>query len=331
METNMDLCNIANDINNEVKDILTKYLSPYLMQMNQDRMNMKCIENILRGMPEFQRLEKENMELRRQLETKESKPVAEFVNTVKWTTCDKANYCIKHGMTMHVFAEPVPAAPVPAEPVPAEPVPAAPVPAALVPAAPVPAALVPDSIKLDIIETPIVEDNVTNELELYKAADLLHIVNNEAEASEAEADQYEEVEEDVSEVEVETEAEEEEEEAEEEAEASEAEEEEAEASEAEEEEVEEVEASEAEEEEAEQEAEASEAEEEEASEAEEEEEAEASEAEASEAEEEVSLIVINGISYYTTNETSGDIYKVEGTDDVGDQVGKFVNKVATFF
>ena len=306
MESESSICNIANDINNEVKEILTKYLSPHLAQMNQDRMNMKCIENILRGMPEFQRLEKENMELRRQLETKESKPVAEFVNTVKWTTCDKANYCIKHGMTMHVFAEPVPAAPVPA-------------------------ALVPDSIKLDIIETPIVEDNVTNELELYKAADLLHIVNNEAEASEAEADQYEEVEEDVSEVEVETEAEEEEEEAEEEAEASEAEEEEAEASEAEEEEVEEVEASEAEEEEAEQEAEASEAEEEEASEAEEEEEAEASEAEASEAEEEVSLIVINGISYYTTNETSGDIYKVEGTDDVGDQVGKFVNKIATFF
>ena len=187
MESESSICNIANDINNEVKEILTKYLSPHLAQMNQDRMNMKCIENILRGMPEFQRLEKENMELRRQLETKESKPVAEFVNTVKWTTCDKANYCIKHGMTMHVFAEPVPAAPVPAEPVPAEPVPAAPVPAALVPAAPVPAALVPDSIKLDIIETPIVEDNVTNELELYKAADLLHIVNNEAEASEADA------------------------------------------------------------------------------------------------------------------------------------------------
>ena len=323
MESESSICNIANDINNEVKEILTKYLSPHLAQMNQDRMNMKCIENILRGMPEFQRLEKENIELRRQLEAKQP-PVYEFVNTVKWTTCDKSNYCIKHAMTM---------------PVPAEPVSAALEPAALVPE---PAALAPDSIKLDIIETPIVEDNVTNELELYKAADLLHIVNNEAEASEAEDEQYEEAEEEeaseaeASEAEFETENEEEEEveaeateaEEEEEEEASEAEEEASEAEqEAEASEAEEEVASEAEEEASEAEEEASEAEEEEAEQEEEEEEEEQEE----EAEEEVSLIVINGISYYTTNETSGDIYKVEGTDDVGDQVGKFVNKIATFF
>ena len=295
MESESSICNIANDINNEVKEILTKYLSPHLAQMNQDRMNMKCIENILRGMPEFQRLEKENIELRRQLEVKESQPVS-----------------------LAPAYEP----------------------AALVlePATLVlePAALVPDSIKFDIIESPIVEDNVTNELELYKVADLLHIANNEAsdevEASEADASEADASEAD-EEAEQETEAEEEASEAEQtEEEASEAEEaeEEAEASEAEEEEVEEVEASEAEEEEAEDEQEASEAEEEVEEEEAEEEAEETSEAE-QEAEEEVSLIVINGISYYTTNETSGDIYKVEGTDDVGDQVGKFVNKIATFF
>ena len=308
MESESSICNIANDINNEVKEILTKYLSPHLAQMNQDRMNMKCIENILRGMPEFQRLEKENIELRRQLDAKESK---------------------------HVSSAPAyePAALVP------EPAPLVPEPAPLVPE---PAPLAPSTrcIKLDIIESPIVEDNVTNELELYKVADLLHIANNEAsdevEASANEVETEEEAEEaseaeQETEEEVETEAEEEEAEEETEAEASEAEQTEAEASEAEEEEEAseaeqtEAEASEAEEEEAE----ASEAEEE-ASEADEETEAEEEEEQEAE-EEEVSLIVINGISYYTTNETSGDIYKVEGTDDVGDQVGKFVNKVATFF
>ena len=171
MESESSICNIANDINNEVKEILTKYLSPHLAQMNQDRMNMKCIENILRGMPEFQRLEKENIELRRQLDAKESK---------------------------HVSSAPAyePAALVP------EPAPLVPEPAPLVPE---PAPLAPSTrcIKLDIIESPIVEDNVTNELELYKVADLLHIANNEA-SDEVEADE---------EAEQETEAEQTEEEA----------------------------------------------------------------------------------------------------------------------
>ena len=327
METNMDLCNIANDINNEVKDILTKYLSPYLMQMNQDRSNMKCIENILRGMPEFQRLEKENIELRRQLGGKEP-----------------AFACVPD-VPVLVSVVPVSVAPVPAI------------------VAPVPESTI-RCIKLDIIETTIIDDNIPNELELYKAVDLLHIVNNEE--NEKDVDDYEteeeasEAEEEASEAEEEEQASEAEEEAEEEQateeEASEAEEEaeddaseaeeearEAEAEEAASEAEQEEAASEAEQEEAASEAEeeadeeqaseaeASEADEEQSSEAEEEaEEEQASEAE-EEPEEEVSLIVINGLRYYTSNETNGDIYKVEGTDDVGDQVGKFVNKVATFF
>jgi len=47
--------------------------------------------------------------------------------------------------------------------------------------------------------------------------------------------------------------------------------------------------------------------------------------------EEVFMIEIKGKgNFYTTNETNGDIYQIEGEDDVGDIVGKFVNKVAIF-
>jgi hypothetical protein len=47
--------------------------------------------------------------------------------------------------------------------------------------------------------------------------------------------------------------------------------------------------------------------------------------------EEVFIIEIKGKGkFYTNNETNGDIYQIEGEDDVGDQVGKFINKVATF-
>lgn len=48
-------------------------------------------------------------------------------------------------------------------------------------------------------------------------------------------------------------------------------------------------------------------------------------------EEEVFIVEIKGRGrFYTSNETNGDIYQIEGEDDVGDVVGKFVNKVATF-
>jgi len=81
------------------------------------------------------------------------------------------------------------------------------------------------------------------------------------------------------------------------------------------------------EEEAEEEVEAEEAEEEVENEESEEEEAE-EEVEAEE--EEVYEVKIKGKSYFTTNEKSGVIYAMDADGDVGDEVGKYVNGVATF-
>jgi hypothetical protein len=79
------------------------------------------------------------------------------------------------------------------------------------------------------------------------------------------------------------------------------------------------EASEAVEEDAEEEAEASEAEE------------DAAEEEAVEEEEEgVYEVVIKGKRYYTTNETNGLIFSILDDDDVGDEIGKFVNGKAVW-
>jgi len=47
-------------------------------------------------------------------------------------------------------------------------------------------------------------------------------------------------------------------------------------------------------------------------------------------EEEVYEVKINGKVYFTTNEKSGVIYAVDSEGDVGDEVGKYVNGVATF-
>ena len=141
------------------------------------------------------------------------------------------------------------------------------------------------------------------------------------EVTEESAEEEEEAEEE----EVEESAEEEEEAEEEEVEES-AEEEEVEES-AEEEEVEE--SAEEEEEEAEEEEVEEEEEEEEESEYEEEEEESAEEEE--EEELEVFEITINGTEYYTTNETNGVIYAVDADSDVGDEIGKFVNKKPVFY
>ena len=85
----------------------------------------------------------------------------------------------------------------------------------------------------------------------------------------------------------------------------------------------------AEEEEEEEEEAAEEAEEAEEEEAEEAEEAEEEEEEAAEEEEEVYEIVIKNVTYFTTNEDSGDIYSCVG-GDVGEIVGKFTNKKPVF-
>ena len=41
-------------------------------------------------------------------------------------------------------------------------------------------------------------------------------------------------------------------------------------------------------------------------------------------------IEIKGKSYYTSDEQNGPIYSITSDEDVGDQVGKFVNGKATF-
>jgi len=47
-----------------------------------------------------------------------------------------------------------------------------------------------------------------------------------------------------------------------------------------------------------------------------------------EEEEGVYEVVIKGTRYYTTNETDGTIYAITDDDDIGDEVGQFVNGVA---
>lgn len=188
---------------------------------------------------------------------------------------------------------------------------------------PVQAVVKKNEIKLNIVETPSSLHPVVSEDELYKTVNLSNHIDNklqtvaeedeeeveESEEEEVETSADEEVEADASEADEEVEEEEEEEAEEEEEEASEAEEAEEEASEA----------------------------DEEASEAADEEESEGENSPEeggvgeNPPEEEVFIITIKGKgNFYTTNETNGDIYAIEGEDDVGDIVGKFVNKVATF-
>jgi chemotaxis protein histidine kinase CheA len=92
----------------------------------------------------------------------------------------------------------------------------------------------------------------------------------------------------------------------------------------------EEEASEEEEAEAEEEAEEEEAEEEEEASEEEEAEEEEAEEEAEEEEGEVYEVTIGKKSYYTTNGQNGKIYAIDADEEVGDEVGVFVNGKATF-
>tara|TARA_B100000886_G_C20404634_1_gene484159 strand:+ start:311 stop:1063 length:753 start_codon:yes stop_codon:yes gene_type:complete len=73
-----------------------------------------------------------------------------------------------------------------------------------------------------------------------------------------------------------------------------------------------------------------EVEDEEEEEEEEEVEEEDEEEEEEEEEEEVFEVKIKGKKYYTSNEKNGPIYEITEDEDVGDEVGKFVNGKATF-
>ena len=318
-------------INNDIGKIVEKHLIPHFEEMLSAKHNMKLIETVLRQMPDFKRLEQENETMRRELDIKSVQSPVPVHNCPPTTIL----MCPYH----NTFLAPVPAAPVPAAQ--------------------------ENLIKLEIVEKAPKTENVISEKDIYSDVNLTTPLNNTqvsaGELDEDEAEVEDETEEEASEAE-EEEASEAEEEASE-AEASEVEEEEA--SEVEEvDTLEEEEASEAEEEAEEEEEEASEAEEE----AEEEEESGVEGGDPLEEEEEESgveggdpleeeeeesgveggdpleeeadpleadevfLVEIKGRGkFYTNNETNGDIYAIEGEDDVGEEVGKFVNKVATFF
>jgi chemotaxis protein histidine kinase CheA len=188
-------------------------------------------------------------------------------------------------------------------------------------------AIVDDDDDDVIIVEPINKPNIIYELiEKEEGVAEAEVEKEEEAAEEEEEDEEEEEEEEAAEEEEEEAAEEEEEEAAEEEE----EEETAEEEDAEEEEEEE----EAEEEEAEAEEEEAEAEEEEEAAEEEEQEAEEEEVEeqeeAAEEEAEVYEITIKGKKYFTTNEQNGEIYSMDPSGEVGDEVGLFVKGVAIF-
>jgi len=355
-------------IQTEIKVLLEKHLTPHFNQMEQDRANMTMIENILRQMPEFKKLEQENRTLRERLPVEPVPTVPVPVPAPAPVPVPTAADCIK----LEIVENPKNEAPNEKE-------------------------LYQVANLLQNVEnkpTSLIDDEVASEASEVEESEVeeSEVEESEAEASEVEESEVEESEVEESEVE-ESEVEEEEEDGVEgaepiEEEASEVEEEEEdgvegaepieeEASEAEEEEdgVEgaeplEEEASEAEEEEEEEEeaeAEASEAEasEAEASEEEGEEEEEEGEEEGEEEEEaedgvegaeplgvegaeplgvegaepleepleeEVDIIEIKGHGkFYAANTVNSDIYAVDSDGEPGDQVGKFVNKVATFF
>jgi hypothetical protein len=285
-----ELSSVITTINSEINSIIERNLLPHFE-------TIRIIENLLKQMPEFKRLEQENSDLKERLSAFDK-------IIVKKTNED-------------IIASP---------------------------------SIIKNEIKLEIVESPSLSMRpAVSESELYTTVNLVKHDDNKlqeedarseadedtskADTSEADTSESEASEADTSE----SEASEAEEDAEEEAEAD------AEEDEVEDAEEEEADASEADEVEAEVEEYEADAEVEE-EEVEAEAEADASEADAEEEnpledgvegaeplDEEVYIIEIKGKGkFYTSNETSGDIYQIEGEDDVGDIVGKFVNKVATF-
>jgi hypothetical protein len=294
-----DLNNILAGITGEINTVLQKYLTPQFEIFQKNRDNMSIIENILKEMPEFKKLERENMELKRKMAAGVPAP--------------KEVIIIDDDTPIRVIKlEPVPQQIISLE---------------VIERALPQQLCVIDDVNLNVVV--VASEAEASEAEASEA--------DEAEASEAEASEADEVDEAEASEADEAEASEADEaeaseadEADEETgveEASEAALEEEtgveEASEADEAEAEEEEASEAEEEEA-SEAEASEAALEEASEAALE---EASEA-ALEADLEVFMIELpNYGNCYTTSETNGEVYSIIGDEEVGDIIGHFKNGV----
>ena len=57
-------------IKDEVSTVVEQHLLPYFERMKTNNENIRLIESVLRQMPDFQRLEKENKELKEALENK---------------------------------------------------------------------------------------------------------------------------------------------------------------------------------------------------------------------------------------------------------------------
>jgi hypothetical protein len=295
-----ELSQVITTINNEINTIIERNLLPHFE-------TIRIIENLLKQLPEFKRLEQENADLKKRLS---------LCSVNNQADLELSNEEI-HNDTKQ----------------------------------PVPVKVIKNEIKLEIVEPPSTK-KIVSETELYSTVNLLNTVDNKLQ-DENDSDSDEDVieveveEEEVEVIEVDESEEEEEEEEEEDGgeglseQAAEPLEEEDEDEEEEEDGVEGAEPLEEEDEEEEEVVE--EDEEEEVVEEEEESGGEGedpleedggeglAEQEADPLEEEVFIIEIKGRGrFYTSNETNGDIYQIEGEDDVGDVVGKFVNKVAKF-
>ena len=61
---NTELSQLIAVINNEIGEVLNTILLPHFETMQREKDNMRVIETILKQMPEFKRLEKENAELK---------------------------------------------------------------------------------------------------------------------------------------------------------------------------------------------------------------------------------------------------------------------------
>jgi hypothetical protein len=296
-----DLNNILAGITGEINTVLQKYLTPQFEIFQKNRDNMSIIENILKEMPEFKKLERENMELKRKMAAGVPAPKEVIIidddtpirviklepvpqQIISLEVIERAlpqQLCVIDDVNLNVVVVASEAEASEAE--------------------------ASEADEVDEAEASEADEAEASEADEAEASEADEAEASEAEASEAEASEAEASEADEADEETGVE------------EASEA---------ALEEETGVEEASEADEAEAEEE-EASEAEEEEAS------EAEASEAaleEASEAalEADLGVFMIELPNYgncYTTSETNGEVYSIIGDEEVGDIIGHFKNGV----
>jgi hypothetical protein len=276
---------LAEIIIKDLTQTMRNTLNPFIEKIETTNKQYNTLLKIMSQMPEYQRIVKENIQLR------------------------ISNEAVREINMKPLIVEPASVEPASVEPASVEP--ASVEPASVEPASVEPVILKPTIVENDMVEvnpivdinadavileiTPLIDSNIKDIDMLEHVKQIYETINisqervsNEDEVEEEEVDEVEE--EEVDEVE-----------------------------------EEEVEEEEVDEEEVEEEDEVEEVEEEEVDEEEVEEEDEVEEVEEEvEEEEEVSIVEINGVEYYTSNEESGDIYKINANEDVGDKVGQFI-------